>query len=465
MVMAKHKISLCMMVRNEARFLGRCLESAIRIADQVIVVDTGSTDRSAEIAKAAGAELYFWPWQNNFSLGRQETMRHATGDWILILDGDEVLDDAATTILSSLDLGPNAPDAYQFQVINYTTDRMIEAESSLLNQTRLFRNQPRFQYRCNVHNRLMDLEQNVMLTGPVVPIRVHHYGYIPSVWSQQNKDARLTLLEKAARDTPNDPLCHYHLGIHLKILERWTEALTHFETAMVTGSLHQEWAQIAHFSAAYCASKIGEHRHAIAFCDRLLKVKPWLADAHARRAEALIEVGEYQSVVDSLQRLLASGQAHANKLSALNFVVPYRLGRALHLLGRDAEAAEIFQTLATPNCTDITVWTHLTLCRARAGDLSGAQNALAGGFRLAPEDPDLIQLQNAQPPDKIATLQQHLRSTPTDGGAWNDLGVLLFEAGHVDAAKAALVEAVKVEPTNADAAVNLKALYQWLTNR
>ena len=82
-------ISACMMVKNEEAFLPRCLESIKDVVDEIIVVDTGSTDRTAEIAKSYGAKVYHHPWENNFSKHRNQSISYATGDWIFILDGDE----------------------------------------------------------------------------------------------------------------------------------------------------------------------------------------------------------------------------------------------------------------------------------------------------------------------------------------------------------------------------------------
>ena len=84
----KGSISLCMIVKNEARRLRQCLESAKPFVDQMIVVDTGSDDNSIQIARDAGAEVYQHPWEGHFSKARNQSLSYARGDWILILDGD-----------------------------------------------------------------------------------------------------------------------------------------------------------------------------------------------------------------------------------------------------------------------------------------------------------------------------------------------------------------------------------------
>ena len=91
------KLSLCMIVKNEEKFLAGCLESVKNIVDEIIIVDTGSTDKTIEIANSYNAKVYHFEWKNDFSLARNESIKHATGDWILILDADERLAITLTT--------------------------------------------------------------------------------------------------------------------------------------------------------------------------------------------------------------------------------------------------------------------------------------------------------------------------------------------------------------------------------
>ena len=81
-----------MIVRNEERFLPGCLESVRGLVDEIIVVDTGSTDRTAEIARSFGARVFDFEWRDDFSAARNESLRHAGSDWILYLDADERID-------------------------------------------------------------------------------------------------------------------------------------------------------------------------------------------------------------------------------------------------------------------------------------------------------------------------------------------------------------------------------------
>ncbi len=103
----KPTISACMIVKNEEKLLPQCLESIKDFVDKIIIVDTGSTDRTIEIAKSYGAKIFHHPWENDFSKHRNQSISYATGDWIFVLDGDEEViqwDDHLLTILHNKDI-------------------------------------------------------------------------------------------------------------------------------------------------------------------------------------------------------------------------------------------------------------------------------------------------------------------------------------------------------------------------
>jgi len=82
-------LSICMIVRDEEESLPRCLESIKDIADEIIVVDTGSKDKTKEIALKYGAKIYDHPWEDNFSLHRNQALSYATKKFVLQIDADE----------------------------------------------------------------------------------------------------------------------------------------------------------------------------------------------------------------------------------------------------------------------------------------------------------------------------------------------------------------------------------------
>ncbi|MEQ8172630.1 MAG: glycosyltransferase family 2 protein, partial [Candidatus Eremiobacterota bacterium] len=84
-----------MIVKNEEDTLSDCLESVRGLVDEMIIVDTGSTDRTVEIAEKFGARIFHYKWHDDFGKARNFSLSHARGDWILVMDGDEVFDSSS----------------------------------------------------------------------------------------------------------------------------------------------------------------------------------------------------------------------------------------------------------------------------------------------------------------------------------------------------------------------------------
>src|SRR6476646_6610535 len=95
-------VSLCVIAKNEEANLPACLASAADLVDEIIVVDTGSTDRTREVAASWGAKVFEFPWVDNFAAARNECLRHATGDWIFWLDADDTIDEQNRELLRQL---------------------------------------------------------------------------------------------------------------------------------------------------------------------------------------------------------------------------------------------------------------------------------------------------------------------------------------------------------------------------
>ncbi len=122
----KGTLSLCMIVKNEEKHLVRCLKSVRDVVNEIIIVDTGSTDKTKDIARVFGAKLYEFPWTGDFSAARNESLIHAAGDWVLILDADEVISSLDHNELKNLiRKRTSKPIAYSIVTRNYINNMSV----------------------------------------------------------------------------------------------------------------------------------------------------------------------------------------------------------------------------------------------------------------------------------------------------------------------------------------------------
>jgi tetratricopeptide (TPR) repeat protein len=216
------KISVSMILKNEEKFLPGCLESIKGLADEIIVVDTGSTDRTMEIARDYGAKIYEHPWQNDFSFHRNQSIEYATGDWILILDADEELDPKEHEIIRSA-IKRKDIDSISFVVYN----KIQSGRIGFLNSHRLLRNHKGFKYSGIVHNQLEVTGKTLMSH-----LRVIHHGYgLPD--EQMKKKAQRTeaLLLQQLQESPDAIFPHFNLS---QIYRGMGEPAKSLEHAMIT---------------------------------------------------------------------------------------------------------------------------------------------------------------------------------------------------------------------------------------
>lgn len=222
------QVSLCMIVRDEAELLPRCLASVQGQVDELIVLDTGSRDRTPEIAADAGAKLLHTDWADDFSAARNQAIAAATGDWILVLDADEeLIPEAWAELRSQLD----QPEALAFTILREETQAGQVPYSRL---SRLFRNRPEIRFQRPYHELvddslllLQEQEPHWQITAWPTPV-IRHYGYGHDRLQQRGTAERMRRsLETWLADHPEDAyLCSKLGGLlvqegDLKAAQRW----------------------------------------------------------------------------------------------------------------------------------------------------------------------------------------------------------------------------------------------------
>jgi len=193
-------ISAAMIVKNEENMLGECIESFREAVDEIVVVDTGSTDRTVEIAESYHVKVYHHKWKDDFSEARNFSIGKATGDWVLVIDADERLEREDIPKVRSMKW-QDKYDAVCFAVYSSLPGQMGNANFGKHYSPRLFRKRKDIYYYGIVHN-LLQVPDEVYVTG----IRLYHLGYDLDQTRMKKKFQRsLELLLKQVEEQPDDP--------------------------------------------------------------------------------------------------------------------------------------------------------------------------------------------------------------------------------------------------------------------
>jgi glycosyltransferase involved in cell wall biosynthesis len=206
-------ISLCMIVKNEERFLAECLASVRDVVGEICVVDTGSTDRTIEIAREFGAIVVERPWRDDFSWARNESLNLATRRWTLVLDADEEVSPESLGLLRALRETPADLTAVYLQIRNLVDDEsgMGSTMSHIL--PRIFPTSPRIRYKNVIHENVV-LDGDTHLAAIVSPILVLHKGYTKAILDGRSKnDRNKPLLERAIREASGDAFSWFNFGV------------------------------------------------------------------------------------------------------------------------------------------------------------------------------------------------------------------------------------------------------------
>ncbi len=232
-------LTVCVVVRDEEADLPRCLTSVSGVADEVVVVDTGSTDDTKTIARDLGALVYDFPWTDDFAAARNYAIGRATGRWVLMLDADEELhpdDRDQVRPLLQTDV-----EAYHLPIISFLGAATPAATATVATvpardfvrdlRLSLFRNRPCYRFKGAIHEELTgDFEPE---GTALAPLRILHYGYLDGRMVSKQKGTRnRRLLSKELERRPDDPFLHYCLGAELLGSADYPGALSHFQIAL-----------------------------------------------------------------------------------------------------------------------------------------------------------------------------------------------------------------------------------------
>ena len=430
-------LSVILITKNEAETLPGCIASVRGVADEVVVVDTGSTDGTVEIARAAGAVVSHFEWCDDFAAARNASIAAARGDWLLHLDADEALDPVnAAAIRALVDADGAGADAVEVTLANYCDDArawrwvpcagedpFARGFSGYVKTTllRLFRNGRGFEYREPVHE---NITQSVIERGGVIAasdILIHHYGYSPSPEVRARKARQYLGIARAKAGQ--------HPGDTKALLDLAEQAFACGETA-----------------EAEDASR------------RALAIDPQHLPTGTMLANILLNRGE----LDAARALIGQLPPAPHLLTALG---------AIHIAqGRHGDAEMALAEALRLQAAAPMALLYVARLRDLNDDCAGAEAALRAALGASPRLEETRQriaaheerrrgeglLAQGRAAEALPLLTAALRLDREDPLLYNALGVALHALGHAEKARENFMRALQLAPGLAAAQENLR---------
>jgi tetratricopeptide (TPR) repeat protein len=357
-------VSLCMIVRNEGHQLADCLSPVAELFDEIVVVDTGSRDDTREVARRFTTRVFDFPWCDDFSAARNESLRHAQGEWIFWLDADDRISAENIArlreLLSRLDQGP---DAYMMETA-VRMDRDSRDNERLVSHMRLFRRHPALSWRGRVHEQIRPWPTAIGLEVGFSPVRIEHVGYLETGLAQRKLRRNIRLLRMDYAVNPDDPQILVDLGFATaqsgnsaearRLLRRVLEqpAQSSFLLLRVLTTLGELETHAGNFSEV------------VSLMARGLSLFPGNDYLAYMQAEAYYNLGRY----DLAKRLLAGiiheppqprGLSVGTPSDIKSRLAPLGLGEVLRSERAFASAETIFREVAEAFPNDASAWYFL----------------------------------------------------------------------------------------------------------
>lgn len=301
-------ISLCMIVKNEENYLKECLEIAKNFCDEIIIVDTGSSDKTKEIAAEFTDKIYDYQWTYDFSEARNKSLEYATGEWILYLDADErILLFDKNKLINYLKYLPEDIGGVNCTILNdfKSSDGKIEVQRGFY--PRIFRNyeKNKIYFQGKVHEQIS--ESLIKLNKSVCDsdICIHHIGYNADKNILDEKIYRnYILLKENLLSNPEDFYSKFQLAQTLTKMKKLEEAEQHFEELTLNNKMPDKLLASTFNILGQIKGINKNYSAALSYAELSLEISEMQNIAYLIKAEALNKLGKKQEAVSTLEKLL-----------------------------------------------------------------------------------------------------------------------------------------------------------------
>lgn len=356
-----------MIVKNEELALPKCLGSVKGVVDEMVVLDTGSCDRTPEIAREFGARVYHFEWCNDFSAARNESLKYVQGDWVLVLDADEVLvPEIVPTLKQAIKRDSRSGDSFsRYLAINLVRQEVGAAQSPYSLVSRLFRNHPDICFSRPYHALIDDSVCRILSQEPqwqvgyLPKVAILHEGYQKSAIAQGDKFAKAqAAMEGFLASHPNDPyVCsklgslyvqtgwfargiellelglasypvnaqilyeiHYHLGIAYTRLQHPEQAIAHYQVATQV-AIYPMLKLGAYNNLGNLRRADGDLTGAKTAYEMALQIDPNFVAAHYNLGMTLKAMGCLKDAIASYQQAIQLNPTYAEAYQNLGVVL------------------------------------------------------------------------------------------------------------------------------------------------
>jgi len=425
-----------MIVKNEAENLGPCIQAVKPVVDEIIVVDTGSTDGTREVARRLGAKVYDFPWRDDFSAARNESIKHATGDYILWLDADDRVDESEVQKIKLLKrmLSLEKRQAYYF-VVNSPSP--VDGETSFL-QMRVFPNIPGAVFEGRIHEHIFQALARQGIKFVNTDIAIRHTGYHDAAVVYRKSERNLRIIEEELKSDPGNLLLHYNAARTLAGINRQAEAIIHMKRIMENEKIKEEDAQFFLVTGLLLGKYYAELRsydEAISVFKGLSRDFEGNGLLHFCFGQILFSAGDCRRSLEELEKSLHSPlevSLFPIDIKHLQYYRYYTLGQCYLETGQKELAKEMFLK-------------SLDLHRDHYKSLEAL---------------GLMSLRNQQYKEAIGYYKRVVQEGRESDQIYTNLGLASYKLGLSDEAEKALLKALEMNPKRIEALTNLGHLYQ-----
>ncbi|MCL2283862.1 MAG: glycosyltransferase [Fibromonadales bacterium] len=341
-------LSICMIVKNEESNIGECLISARGLADEIIVTDTGSTDKTVEIAQSCGAKIEHFAWNKDFSAARNYSISKATSRWIIWLDADDRLPKATVEGLRERLNGEALNKVFYLVVCNSTREGKTGTRFS---QIRVFPNNPKIRFEGKIHESPLSSIRKLKLAEEKIPLEVLHTGYEDPALVKEKQIRNMELFKEEYPDPMKmDPNVMFHYASCFEIMEDYENAVIWFKKALEKAKKehYDEYKILIPQVMARIFERLGKIDEAMNYLNESLKEDPCFEPSLSQKARLFASLGQTEDAIKwfgylasfaSKLGVLPSNEAMAHK-NALQF-----LGEHWNKTGQTALAIDILKTL------------------------------------------------------------------------------------------------------------------------